>query len=162
MLKTISAALLAVSVIAAPALAETSGKTTQAPVSKTVQAPVNKTAQAPVIKADQAKSKLMNANANMGTTSTIAIIATTSTWVRSRRMPRRRSPGITQLRPPSAADTDPLGVVRSTLPRRASGYPARPMRHCFPNGRGLVPSPFFARRLRRFAHRKRARTPEDR
>jgi hypothetical protein len=56
MLKTISAALLAVSVIAAPALAETSGKTTQAPV--------NKTAQAPVIKADQAKSKLMNANAN--------------------------------------------------------------------------------------------------
>ena len=65
MLKTISAALLAVSVLAAPALAETSGKTTQAPV-KTVQAPVNKTAQAPVIKADQAKSKLMNANANMG------------------------------------------------------------------------------------------------
>lgn len=57
MLKTISAALLAVSVIAAPALAQTSGKTTQAPV--------NKTAQAPVIKADQAKSKLMNANANM-------------------------------------------------------------------------------------------------
>ena len=56
MLKTISAALLAVSVIAAPALAQTSGKTTQAPV--------NKTAQAPVIKADQAKSKLMNANAN--------------------------------------------------------------------------------------------------
>jgi hypothetical protein len=66
MLKTISAALLAVSVIAAPALAETSGKTTQAPVNKTVQAPVNKTTQAPVIKADQAKSKLMNANANMG------------------------------------------------------------------------------------------------
>ena len=65
MLKTISAALLAVSVVAAPALAETSGKTTQAPVNKTVQAPVNKTAQAPVIKADQAKSKLMNANANM-------------------------------------------------------------------------------------------------
>ena len=64
MLKTISAALLAVSVVAAPALAETSGKTTQAPV-KIVQAPVNKTAQAPVIKADQAKSKLMNANANM-------------------------------------------------------------------------------------------------
>ena len=57
MLKTISAALLAVSVVAAPALAETSGNTTQAPV--------NKTAQAPVIKADQAKSKLMNANANM-------------------------------------------------------------------------------------------------
>lgn len=66
MLKTISAALLAVSVIAAPALAETSGKTTQAPVNKTVQVPVNKTAQAPVIKADQAKSKLTNANANMG------------------------------------------------------------------------------------------------
>ena len=58
MLKTISAALLAVSVIAAPALAETSGKTTQAPVNKTVQAPV--------IKADQANSKRMNANANAG------------------------------------------------------------------------------------------------
>jgi hypothetical protein len=74
MLKTISAALLAVSVIAAPALAETAGKTTRTPVSKTtqtpanktVQAPVDKTAQAPVIKADPAKSKLMNANAKMG------------------------------------------------------------------------------------------------
>jgi len=50
MLKTISAALLAVSVIAAPVLAETAGKTTQAPV----------------IKADQAKSKALNANAKMG------------------------------------------------------------------------------------------------
>jgi hypothetical protein len=56
MLKTISAALLAVSVIAAPALAETASKT----------APVNKTAQAPVIKSDQAKPKALNANARMG------------------------------------------------------------------------------------------------
>jgi hypothetical protein len=66
MLKTISAALLAVSVIAAPALAETTGKTTQAPANKTAQAPVNKTAQAPVIKGNQAKSKALNANAKMG------------------------------------------------------------------------------------------------
>ena len=35
MLKTISAALLAVSVLAAPALAASAGKTTQAPVIKT-------------------------------------------------------------------------------------------------------------------------------
>jgi hypothetical protein len=66
MLKTISAALLAVSVIAAPAVAATAGKTTQAPVNKTAQAPANKTTQAPMIKADQAKSKALNANAKMG------------------------------------------------------------------------------------------------
>ena len=65
MLRTISAALLAVSVIAAPALAETAVKTAPAPVSKTSQAPPNKTTQAPVIKADQTKSKVMNANAHM-------------------------------------------------------------------------------------------------
>jgi hypothetical protein len=65
MLRTISAALLAVSVIAAPALAETAAKTTPAPVSKTSQAPLNKTTQAPVIKPDQSKSKVMNANARM-------------------------------------------------------------------------------------------------
>jgi hypothetical protein len=58
MLKTISAALLAVSVLAAPALAATASKTTTAPVSKTTTAPV--------IKADQAKSKVLNANARMG------------------------------------------------------------------------------------------------
>jgi hypothetical protein len=50
MLKTISAALLAVSFIAAPALAATSGKT----------------ATAPVIKSEQTKSKVLNANARMG------------------------------------------------------------------------------------------------
>jgi hypothetical protein len=58
MFKTISAALVAFSVIAAPALAAAPGKTTQAPA--------NKTTQAPVIKADQAKSKALNANARMG------------------------------------------------------------------------------------------------
>jgi len=66
MLKTISAALLAVSVIAAPALAATADKTTPAPVTKSTQAPVAKTTTAPVIKADQAKSKLLNAKARMG------------------------------------------------------------------------------------------------
>ena len=66
MLKTISAALLAVSVIAAPVLAAAPDKTAQAPATKTTQAPVKKTAQAPVIKAGQAKSKVLNANARMG------------------------------------------------------------------------------------------------
>ena len=42
MLKTISAALVAVSVLAAPALAGTPGKTAQAPVSQDPQAPVIK------------------------------------------------------------------------------------------------------------------------
>src|SRR5436190_2771779 len=58
MLKTISAALLAVSFIAAPALAATSGKSATAPAVKTTQAPV--------IKAEQSKSKMLNANARMG------------------------------------------------------------------------------------------------
>jgi len=50
MLKTISAALLAVSVLAAPALAATPGKTTHAPV----------------IKSEQVKPNVLNANARMG------------------------------------------------------------------------------------------------
>ena len=58
MLKTISAALLAVSFIAAPALAATATKTTKAPVTKTTTAPV--------IKAEPVKSKVLNANARMG------------------------------------------------------------------------------------------------
>jgi hypothetical protein len=58
MLKTISAALVAVSVLAAPALAGTTGKT--------VQTAVNKTAQAPVVKAEQGKTKALNSNAKMG------------------------------------------------------------------------------------------------
>jgi hypothetical protein len=66
MIKTISAALLAVSVLAAPVLAASADKTTQAPVTKSTQAPVAKTAQAPVIKAEPSKSKLLNANARMG------------------------------------------------------------------------------------------------
>ncbi|WP_249159524.1 His-rich protein BRANT [Bradyrhizobium tropiciagri] len=57
MLKTISAALLAMSVIAAPALAAETGKTaTSAPVTKT----------APVIKSERLPSKVLNANAKMG------------------------------------------------------------------------------------------------
>lgn len=66
MFKIISAALLAVSVIAAPALAATADKTAPAPITKTTQAPVAKTTTAPVIKAEQSKSKLLNANARMG------------------------------------------------------------------------------------------------
>jgi hypothetical protein len=57
MLKTISAALLAVSVIAAPALAASTGKTAAAPAAKSTTAPV--------IKADQGKSKALKANAQM-------------------------------------------------------------------------------------------------
>ena len=65
MLKTISAALLAISVIAAPAMAAGISKTT--PVSKTTAAaPVAKTAQAPAINAVKAKPNLMNSNARMG------------------------------------------------------------------------------------------------
>ncbi len=57
MLKTISSALVAVSVLAAPALAATPAKTAQAPANKTVQAPANKTAQAPAVKAEESKAK---------------------------------------------------------------------------------------------------------
>jgi hypothetical protein len=66
MFKTISAALLAVAVLAAPALAATADKTVPAPVTKTSQAPATRTTAAPVIKAEQSKSKLLNANAKMG------------------------------------------------------------------------------------------------
>jgi len=62
MFKTISAALVAVSVLAAPVLAAAPGKVTQ----NTIKAPVTRTVQAPVIKADHAKSKFLNANARMG------------------------------------------------------------------------------------------------
>jgi len=57
MLKTISAALVAVSVLAAPALAGTPGKT--------VHTHVNKVTQAPVANAQHGKAKLLNANARM-------------------------------------------------------------------------------------------------
>jgi hypothetical protein len=58
MFKRISAALLAVSVLAAPALAATSGKTNQAPVTK--QAPVKTNANTGL------KTNALNANAKMG------------------------------------------------------------------------------------------------
>jgi Ni/Co efflux regulator RcnB len=58
MLKTISAALLAVSVLAAPVMAAGSDKTTQAPAAKAAQAKP---------KADaQVKPNALNANAKMG------------------------------------------------------------------------------------------------
>jgi ribosomal protein L7/L12 len=61
MFKRISAALLAVSVLAAPALAATSTKTNQAPVTKqaTKQAPVKTNANTGV------KTNTLNANAKM-------------------------------------------------------------------------------------------------
>ena len=63
MLKTISAALLAMSVIAAPAFAAEQGKTaTPAPVTTTAPA----TKAAPVVKSEQIPSKVLNANAKMG------------------------------------------------------------------------------------------------
>jgi hypothetical protein len=67
MLKTISAALLAVSVLAAPAMAAGVAKTT--PVSKTETtktASVKIAKPAPAIKAVRAKPSVMNANARMG------------------------------------------------------------------------------------------------
>ena len=57
MFKPISVALVAVSLLVAPAIAGTAGKT--------AQAPVNKIAQAPVAKAEQGKAKLTKANARM-------------------------------------------------------------------------------------------------
>ena len=70
MLKSISAALLAVSVLAAPAFAASEAKTAQAPVTKSAQAPVaaTTTKATPVIKAEQVKAKpgVLNANARMG------------------------------------------------------------------------------------------------
>jgi hypothetical protein len=57
MLKTISAALLAVSVLAAPALAG-AAKTTQAPTVKSEQAKTKTT--------ERAKTGVLNANAKMG------------------------------------------------------------------------------------------------
>jgi hypothetical protein len=68
MLKTISAALLAMSVIAAPALAAETGKAaTPAPATTTAPATTAPTTKAaPVIKSEQQPSKLRNANAKMG------------------------------------------------------------------------------------------------
>jgi hypothetical protein len=59
MLKTISAALLAISVLAAPAIAADAVKTTPASTAA-------KTTQAPVIKSVKAKPSVLNANARMG------------------------------------------------------------------------------------------------
>ena len=56
MLKTVSAALLAVAVLAAPALAATTQKTTPAPVAKS----------ASVTQPAQVKKSALNANAKMG------------------------------------------------------------------------------------------------
>ncbi len=60
MLKTISAALLAISVLAAPAMAAGIAKDAV----KTT--PVSKTAEAPAINAVKAKPSVLNANAKMG------------------------------------------------------------------------------------------------
>jgi hypothetical protein len=60
MLKTISAALLAVSVLAAPAMAATSGKTAQAPVIKSGEVKTG------ALNAKQVKPNTLNANARMG------------------------------------------------------------------------------------------------
>jgi hypothetical protein len=60
MLKTISAALLAVSVLAAPAMAATSGKTAQAPVIKTGEAKTG------ALNVKQVKPNTLNANARIG------------------------------------------------------------------------------------------------
>jgi hypothetical protein len=66
MFKTISAALLAVSVLAAPAMAAGTGKLTADKTARTTQAPaVDKSAQMKP-KAVQTKAGLLNANAKMG------------------------------------------------------------------------------------------------
>ncbi len=60
MLKTISAALLAVSVLAAPVMAASTDKTAQAPATKSVQVKPS------VLNAKQAKPNALNAKAKMG------------------------------------------------------------------------------------------------
>ena len=60
MLKTISAALLAVSVLAAPVMAASPDKTAQAPATKSVQVKPN------ALNAKQAKPSALNAKAKMG------------------------------------------------------------------------------------------------
>jgi hypothetical protein len=62
MLKTISAALLAVSVLAAPALAAGPAKTTRAPVAKTEPAKTE-AAKTEAAKTEAAKTGVLNANA---------------------------------------------------------------------------------------------------
>ncbi len=64
MLKTISAALLAASFLAAPALAAGTAKTTKAPVIKAEQAKTG--TKTSVMKADARKGSALNANARMG------------------------------------------------------------------------------------------------
>src|ERR1700738_1724775 len=68
MLKTISAALLAVSVLAVPALAAGPAKTTQAPTVKSEQAKSEqvKSEQVKTKTTEQAKTGVLNANAKMG------------------------------------------------------------------------------------------------
>jgi hypothetical protein len=70
MLKTISAALLAASVLVAPAMAASSGKTTQAPAAKAVQAktsvPDANAKKTSALNADAKKTGVLNANAKMG------------------------------------------------------------------------------------------------
>jgi len=60
MLKSISAALLAVSVLAAPVMAASPDKTAQAPATKSVQVKPS------VLNAKQVKPNALNANAKMG------------------------------------------------------------------------------------------------
>jgi hypothetical protein len=70
MLKTISAALLAVSVLAAPAMAASSDKTAQAPATKSVQVKPSvlnaKQVKPSALSAKQVKPNALNANAKMG------------------------------------------------------------------------------------------------
>lgn len=70
MLKTISAALLAVSVLAAPAMAASSDKTAQAPATKSVQVKPSvlnaKQVKPNALSAKQVKPNALNANAKMG------------------------------------------------------------------------------------------------
>ncbi len=65
MIKTISAALLAVSVIAAPAMAAETGKTAHAPTITQAKKPAITQAKKEQTKNEQTKNGLLNANAKM-------------------------------------------------------------------------------------------------
>ena len=139
MLKTISAALLAVSVLAAPALAGTPGKTTQAP-DKITQA----------VEGGRGKPKRAErqcAGWAAIITSIIAIIATTSTSALHQDA-CEVAVAIKHVRPPqNAAEADPRARFVHIAPPRLADTD-QPTRHCFPNGRGLAPLNFSRAKCR--------------
>ena len=141
MLKTISAALLGVAIVAAPTLAATpaksTAKTTQSQVAKTTvqKTTAQKTTQAPVIKADQAKSKAMNANAKMHRHHVRHYRTHRHHTMSAMKTQHKGPPSNTSRATPPAWLTLIEGRPDPHCPHRVLvGHPA--CRHCFPSGGG--------------------------